>query len=494
MPRPQPIVLYQPKDTHLAETFGGIADVLTQDLQKRQTMQAADTMKQSALSALKNLGASQQDIEAISNIKSSPQTLPFFQNLAKASFEASLTKGQQEQQTQNIMQGLEQGLTTTTPQSPIQLNQPSGILQPRTIEQPAQTVAPQKDFMSALAAAMRINPQAAGEMLKQKYAPNPVLEERTAHDIAIENLMQERIEKGGKTGGIKTPLPITDKGWTIGVNAEGVNVASRTVNGQTVTEPYDIKKHGQTEQIAMPQSVKFQKEGVFTNEQASDYAGKIKRGEIAPPQLRETIGGFGTIGQMNLKKIQTELNKIDPKFNFAKYERDWKAEIKLVETLNGPQQARIRQAIQFADSSLNVIDDFTSRWKAGRFPLLNKANLAAAKNGAYGKEAQGIAVGLETQIADLQTDLATLYQAGNSPASDAFKLAAKNLEADWPTDIMKGVSIPLIRKNMQLRNESLNIGAAGVSENSPYAQPTNRDKPLGGGTSNVNSYLKKHGY
>ena len=43
----------------------------------------------------------------------------------------------------------------------------------------------------------------------------------------------------------KAPLPETDKGWTVRVGQSGVNEASKIVNGQVVTEPYDPAKHGQ---------------------------------------------------------------------------------------------------------------------------------------------------------------------------------------------------------------------------------------------------------
>ena len=52
-------------------------------------------------------------------------------------------------------------------------------------------------------------------------------------------------------------------------------------------------------------------------------------------------------------------------------------------TLNGAQQTRLRQAVDTATHSLDVIDTLAEQWKGGSFPALNRANLALAKNGVW---------------------------------------------------------------------------------------------------------------
>jgi hypothetical protein len=158
-------------------------------------------------------------------------------------------------------------------------------------------------------------------------------------------------------------------------------------------------------------------------------------------------------------------------FNLAQAETDWKATQKHVSTLNGAQQTRMGQAIDNAAHSLDVIEDLAKQWDGGKFPILNKAQLALAKNGALGPKAQQIATQLEAQIADVTSELANVYMGGNSPTDHALGLAAKNLSADWTRDQLRS-AINLSRKNLQIRSNSMrNVGVAGASAGNPYAAP-----------------------
>jgi hypothetical protein len=101
--------------------------------------------------------------------------------------------------------------------------------------------------------------------------------------------------------------------------------------------------------------------------------------------------------------------------------------------------------------------------------LLNKANLALAKGGAYGKDAAAIANSLSTQIADVRADLASVYMGGNSPTDQAFQLAKTSLDEDWDQSVLKKMTA-LARSNVQIRQNSIrNTGVAGASQNNPYA-------------------------
>lgn len=147
---------------------------------------------------------------------------------------------------------------------------------------------------------------------------------------------------------------------------------------------------------------------------------------------------------------------------------DWAATQKHFSTLNGAQQTRLRQAADTAMHSLDVIEDLANQWQGGKFPILNKAQLKLAKNGALGPEAQSIATQLEAQISDVTSELANVYMGGNSPTDHALTLAAKNLSADWTqkqlTDALK-----LSRTNLGIRLNSIkNTGVIGASPNNPY--------------------------
>lgn len=167
-------------------------------------------------------------------------------------------------------------------------------------------------------------------------------------------------------------------------------------------------------------------------------------------------------------------------FNLAQAESDWKATQKHLSTLNSSQQVRMHQAIDNASHSLDVIDDLANQWNGSRLPLLNKAQLAAAKQGVLGEKAQQIATQLEAQIADVTSELANVYMGGNSPTDHAMMLAAKNLQANWSLSQLKS-AIDLSRKNLKIRSNSMrNVGVAGASAGNLYATPS--PAPAGAGT------------
>ena len=149
-------------------------------------------------------------------------------------------------------------------------------------------------------------------------------------------------------------------------------------------------------------------------------------------------------------------------YNLTAAMQDWSATQRHLTTLNGPQQLRLRQAVSFTADSLDVVEDLAEQWKAGGFPLLNKARLGAARQGLLGKQAQAIATQMESQISDLVSELAVVYRGGNASTDESLKLAAQNLKSEWslPT-LLKNVA--LVRKNLLIRKNSLaSTQVAGV--------------------------------
>lgn len=150
---------------------------------------------------------------------------------------------------------------------------------------------------------------------------------------------------------------------------------------------------------------------------------------------------------------------------------DWNATQKHIATLNGSQQTRMRQAVDNAYHSIDVIEDLAKQWAGGRFPILNRAELKLAKGGALGAQAQQIATQLEAQISDVTSELGNVYMGGNSPTDHALGLAGKNLSADWTQDQLLS-ALKLARTNLQIRSNSMkNVGPAGASATNPYAAP-----------------------
>ncbi len=157
--------------------------------------------------------------------------------------------------------------------------------------------------------------------------------------------------------------------------------------------------------------------------------------------------------------------------NLVKLNEDWSATQKYLGTLNGAQQVRLRQAVNFTKESLPLVEDLAKEWDAGRFPLLNAANLKLAKNGAFGQKAASVATKLDAQIADLTSELGTVYKGGNSSTDESLALAAKNLSSNWSKQTLLD-NITQIRKNMAIRENSIRLGAPVANEGNQYAPKT----------------------
>jgi len=198
-------------------------------------------------------------------------------------------------------------------------------------------------------------------------------------------------------------------------------------------------------------------------------AAAIMRGEQPP----DTRGLY-----RNTAAVRAELARKG--FNLAKAEEDWQATQKYLATLNGAQQTRLRQAVGFTKESLDQVEDIYNEWQrvgpAGGWKVWNKASLETSKQlpGAAGE----LAHRLEARVADLTSELGTVYKGGNSSTDESLKLAAKNLSGDWNEQTFKN-ALGDIRKSIQIRENSMkNLQPAGVSSGNAYIPPST-DSDLG---------------
>lgn len=201
-----------------------------------------------------------------------------------------------------------------------------------------------------------------------------------------------------------------------------------------------------------------------------DQVVKIGDAIIAHEQPPE-ISGFG------MAKIAAPLKAYlaEKGFDLTTATLDYQAQKKYMSTLNGAQQVRLRQATDFAYSSLDLVEGLAKEWQGGNFALLNKVNLNAAKNGVYGPKAASIANRLDLQISDLTSELGTVYKGGNSSTDESLKLAAKNLQSDWSEKVILD-AIPLIRTNLDIRKNSQKFVGAVTSKNPRQAEPSDKAK------------------
>ena len=201
------------------------------------------------------------------------------------------------------------------------------------------------------------------------------------------------------------------------------------------------------------------------------------------------------IGRPASAAVASELSKRG--VNLTQLQNDWKATQRYFQTLNSPQQLRLRQNIDTVSHSLDTISDLADKWKGGGLPILNRANLIAAKGGLYGKEWASIATQLEAQIADVTSEMGSVIMGGNSPTDHALALAAKNLSADWNEKVLQDM-VRLARTNLKNRQNAIeNTGPVtpGGSAN-PYFTPVPSHQsapPTGGAGLTYGDYLKAKG-
>lgn len=195
-----------------------------------------------------------------------------------------------------------------------------------------------------------------------------------------------------------------------------------------------------------------------TNSDVEAIADAIVRGEQPPT----TTGLYGKTAA-----VRAALAKRG--YNLTTASLDYTATQAHFRTLNGAQQTRMRQAVDNAAHSLDVIDALAQQWQGGKYPLLNKGRLAAAKSGVLGAQAQTIATQLEAQISDVTSELGNVYMGGNSPTDHALALAAKNLSANWSLPQLQD-ALKLARTNLTIRQNSIqNTGAITATNNNPAA-------------------------
>jgi len=201
-----------------------------------------------------------------------------------------------------------------------------------------------------------------------------------------------------------------------------------------------------------------------TDDNAKAIAGAIINGD-QPPDMKGLYKFSGP--------VRAELAKQG--FDLSRANEDWMATQRHLASLNGPQQLRLRQAVDFASQSTDLVDQLAAQWDAGRFPLLNAANLTLAKQGAYGQEAASLATRMGASIADLTSELGTVYKGGNSSTDETLRLAAQNLNENWSTKTIHDAT-DQIRKTLVYRQNSLkNIGVAGVPNGGQY-DPNKQDE------------------
>lgn len=214
--------------------------------------------------------------------------------------------------------------------------------------------------------------------------------------------------------------------------------------------------------------------GTAGGQDVKDLAGGIIAG-TSPPDMRE-------YGYRDRTALAAELKRQG--FDLTKAQQDWTATQKYLATLNGAQQTRLRQAVSFTKDGLDQLEDIYNQWQkvgsTSNWKVFNRGSLATAKQlpGAAGD----LANRLEARLADVNSELGTVYKGGNSSTDESLKLAAKNLSGDWNEQTFKD-ALKDIRESLKYRENSMKLIPAGTSSGNAYTPPATQ-----GGTNMKNPY------
>ena len=158
-------------------------------------------------------------------------------------------------------------------------------------------------------------------------------------------------------------------------------------------------------------------------------------------------------------------------------------------TLNGRLQLAVRQSIKNAEEGLDVLSDLNRKLgstipRDSRYPVLNAAAIAAAKQGVFGKVPRDLALQMDQQIGNLTSELANVYQGGGVPTEEARHQASQNFKGKTAGERSLEENIKLAKMDVGIRrNAILTTGPmtpATPFGGSPSGPPQMQGGPLPG--------------
>lgn len=172
--------------------------------------------------------------------------------------------------------------------------------------------------------------------------------------------------------------------------------------------------------------------------------------------------------------IASELAKKGPNgeapFDLSSAQREWKAQLRLNSTMNGPQQVRLDESIRSGLAMYDKVDAIAEQWDGMGLGPLSRANLKLAQEGGKGQAAQSIANQLSGQIGQLTSDIATIEQGGLTPTNEARAVAEKSMQDWWGKGTIKDMTAQG-RSNMQIRHAARNTQEPMVPGNGVDTRP-----------------------
>ena len=315
------------------------------------------------------------------------------------------------------------------------------------------------------------------ERIRESQAAN---EERIQLDI---QRAKDAVAKANNEAELKTALKKLEGAQKLGlkIQEEQWKAHEAELNRKHADELEKAKQEGRKQLVDERAKVAPAKKGRAVNAVPSPGGGKSQVQEIGDA----IIAGKDSPEMVGLNRTalggQVRAYLDSKGYNLAKAQLDWKTTQRHLNTLNGPQQERLRQAVQFTYDSTNKVEELYNAWTKTSLPsgfkVYNRAALIASTNlpGDAGVAAQT----LLTQINDLTSEVGTVYKGGNSSTDESLKLAASNLKGQWNPEQFHA-AVDQLRKNLQLRKNSIEQSTtAGVESDNPY-EPQHTAKPVSG--------------
>lgn len=194
------------------------------------------------------------------------------------------------------------------------------------------------------------------------------------------------------------------------------------------------------------------------NANIDSVAQGIAAGTIPPPTVSSRPTQY---------MIQLEAALQKNGINLTQQSEEYAATQAFLKSANSTQQVRLKQNIGTVQGELGQLKSDADAWNAGGFAPFNAANIKLAASGAYGPQAQQLAVDFQQQSTLVQDGLGGIFMGGNSPTDKALGLAGEVLSTDWSADTFNQ-AIDQLNSDIQFRTNALNtvqVGGLGTESN-----------------------------
>lgn len=164
-------------------------------------------------------------------------------------------------------------------------------------------------------------------------------------------------------------------------------------------------------------------------------------------------------------RMREALNKRG--FDIRGAERDARAAQTFYGSMNSSEINRVRAIMGATRSALDELEVLSQQWGGQGIPIASAANLAMARRGQHGPEAQQLANDMESLINTVTEGLAQVSRGGSDVTNAALENARKTLKSDWSAARLK-TAITSLKKHLAIREGSLEglqpILPSGVQE------------------------------